>query len=281
MPVGQLNVANVYLGWDSRETQAYEVAYHSIVARASCPVRVTPIRLVQLEQQGLIRRPRQRLRKGRSMVISEGRVDRHVTAAASAGTLWDDISGAPMSTEFAISRFAALLLAQTGWALFADADIVSLGDIAELFALADPRFAVMVVKHAAIEGQGMKMDGQPQLPYSRKNWSSVMLFNCDHPGNRNLTLDMLNRKPGRDLHRFCWLQDHEIGALPLAWNWLVNIEPCPADVKLAHFTLGGPWLPDWSRREHDEIWLSAAQAVGTGSRADRSRNGSASMPDGC
>jgi hypothetical protein len=32
-----------------------------------------------------------------------------------------------------------------------------------------------------------------------------MVFNCDHPANRALTLDLINTVPGRDLHRFCWL----------------------------------------------------------------------------
>lgn len=260
------NVANIYIGWDSREGLAYEVAHHTLRANSSIPMRVTPLRLNQLEHQGIIRRPWQRLKKGRSMVISEGRVERHVVTAAQRGTLWDDVSQAPMSTEFAISRFAVPLLAQTGWAVFVDADVVFLGDVADLVALADPQFAVMVVKHADIPGQSVKMDNQPQVPYKRKNWSSVVLWNCDHPSNRFVTLELLNSKPGRDLHRFCWLADHEIGALPLAWNWLVNVEPCPDGVKLAHFTLGGPWLPDWSTREHDELWLSASTALRAGDR---------------
>ena len=255
------SVARVYIGADPRESDALEVAADSMLRRASVPVSLTPLMLRPLELAGLMRRPRRALGKGNPMVIVEGRVTRRVTTAAQCGTLWDEISAAPMSTEFAISRFLTPLLAHHGWALFIDCDVVFLADVAELFALADPEFAVMCVHHGVLDASGTKMDGQVQLPYVRKNWSSVMLFNCDHPANKGLTLDLINRAAGRDLHRFCWLDDRWIGRLPGEWNWLVGVQPRPAAPKLAHFTLGGPWLPNWSPREHDDIWRAAKAAL--------------------
>lgn len=262
-----LSVANVYIGWDPREEAAYEVARDSIHRHATMPVRITPLKLAQLEQVGIVRRPRSKMEKGRALFIRDGRVERRVVSFAQRGTIWDEVSQAPMSTEFACSRFAVPLLAQTGWAIFTDCDVVARGDVRELLEHADPQYAVQVVKHGPLEDTGAKMDGQPQIPYARKNWSSVVLWNCDHLSNRFLTLDVLNRTPGRDLHRFCWLDDHEIGALPLQWNWLVGVESCPIEWKLAHFTLGGPWLPGWSVREHDHIWLSAKKACAPAGRA--------------
>ncbi len=103
-------------------------------------------------------------------------------------------------------------------------------------------------------GSGTKMGGVVQTAYPRKNWSSVMLFNCDHPANRRLSLDDVNNRPGRDLHAFYWLHDSEIGELPPAWNWLVNVQPAPESVKIMHMTLGGPWMPNWEPAPHDEIW---------------------------
>lgn len=229
----------VFLGFDSREPVAYAVARHSILSRASVPVSVTPIELERNEQWGLLRRPRETL----------------------SGQMFDTISDAPMSTEFALSRFLTPFLAQKGWALFADSDTAALADIAELFALADDRYALMCVKHQHEPVPGVKMDGQRQTAYPRKNWSSVMLFNCEHPANYGLGLTMLNQRPGRDLHRFCWLFDEHIGALPPEWNWLVGVQPKPAAPKLAHFTLGGPWFPNWRTSEHDEIWERALQAM--------------------
>jgi hypothetical protein len=91
----------------------------------------------------------------------------------------------------------------------------------------------------------------------------VMLWNCDHPANQRLTLQDVNERPGRDLHRFYWLNDSEIGALPPEWNWLVGVQPKPAAPQIAHFTLGGPFTPGWKGAEHDEIWAEAEYAYGT------------------
>jgi len=256
--------AKVYIGWDPREVEAYNVAEFTLRELATVPVDVTPLVLSRLELQGLMRRPRSTLRPGRSLAVTEGHVQRRWVTASQAGTMFDDLSGAPMATEFALSRFLVPMLAQRGWALFVDCDVLFLADVAELFALADPRFAVMVVQHGDLPTAGFKMDGQPQVPYPRKNWSSVMLFNCNPPANLGLRLDVINSKPGRWLHGFGWLSDHDIGQLPAAWNWLVNVNPYPSPPKLAHYTLGGPWLPGWRGAEHDDLWLSAAARRGSG-----------------
>lgn len=222
----------VYIGWDSREEAAFDVATRSLKRRASRPVLVTPLKAQRLAECGLLRRPTD-LR----------------------GQRYDIPSNAPASTEFAISRFLVSHLAQIGWALFVDCDVVFLGDVAELFEYCDPKFAVMCVKHGAIDGGGTKMDGQIQTSYARKCWSSVMLVNCDHPANKRLSLIDVQERRGFDLHQFYWLADSEIGALPSTWNWLVNEQPKPANPKLAHFTKGGPFTPGWQGAEHDEIWL--------------------------
>lgn len=236
----------VYIGWDQRETEAYAVAENSLTRHASGPVDIKPLKLHQLYEERLLWRPVERV------------TDR----------MYDHLSDAPMSTEFAISRFLVPILQRSGWALFVDCDVVFLGDVSELFALAEDRFALMCVKHDHLPEVGVKMDGQLQVPYVRKNWSSVMLLNCDHPAWHRLTLQMVNHYPGDLLHRFCWLRDKEIGALPLAWNWLVGLEPKPEVPKLAHFTMGGPWLKDWQGAPHDELWLEAqahhAPACGAG-----------------
>lgn len=222
----------VYIGYDSREPEAYAVAESSLLRHASVPVSVTPLNAQRLAENGLLRRPTD-LR----------------------GQRYDIPSNAPASTEFAISRFLVPFLAQTGWALFVDSDVVFMGDVAELFALADPRYALMRVMHDHRPVNSLKMDGQAQTSYPRKNESSVMLFNCDHAANKRLSLVDVQERRGFDLHQFFWLHDLEIGALPMEYNWLVNVEPKPANPKIAHFTLGGPFTPGWHGAEHDEIWL--------------------------
>jgi lipopolysaccharide biosynthesis glycosyltransferase len=218
----------VYIGYDERERQAYRVAWHSLARRSG--IEATPLDIRKLESSGLLRRP----------------TDRR-------GGIYDLPSNAPCSTDFAISRFLVPLLAQSGWALFTDCDVVFLADARELKQLCDDRYAVMVVKHDQ-KGGGTKMDGQAQLSYPRKNWSSVMLINCDHPANKRLSLDDVNHRRGFDLHQFYWLNDSEIGELPPEWNWLVGVQPMPADPKIAHFTLGGPFTTDWRGGPYDEIW---------------------------
>jgi hypothetical protein len=223
----------VFIGFDAREAIAYEVAVSSLLRRASRPVSITPLVTQRLAESGLLRRPTD-LR----------------------GQRYDILSNAPASTDFAISRFLVPLLAQTGWALFTDSDVVFLEDVTKLLELADDRYAVMCVQHTDLHAAGRKMDNQVQSLYPRKNWSSVMLFNCDHPANRRLSLTDVQERRGFDLHQFYWLNDAEIGALPSEWNWLVGVQPKPATPKIAHFTLGGPFLAGWGGAEHDEIWLS-------------------------
>jgi lipopolysaccharide biosynthesis glycosyltransferase len=223
----------VYIGYDSREPEAYAVAESSLLRHASAPVSVTPLNAQRLAENGLLRRPTD-LR----------------------GQRYDIPSNAPASTEFAISRFLVPFLAQAGWALFVDSDVVFMNDVAQLFELADPKYAVMVVKHDHQPMNGSKMDGQVQTSYPRKNWTSVMLWNVDHPANKRLSLIDVQERRGFDLHQLYWLNDAEVGELPAEWNWLVGVQPKPTVPKIAHFTLGGPFLPNWQGAEHDEIWFS-------------------------
>jgi lipopolysaccharide biosynthesis glycosyltransferase len=232
-----MNPLRVFIGYDGRETEAYRVAESSLRRHASVPVDVTPLNAETLAAYGLLRRPQDRR-----------------------GYTYDIHSNAPQSTEFAISRFLVPHLAQTGWALFVDADVVFLADVADLFDQADPDKAVMVVKHQQPESGGTKMDGQAQLAYRRKNWSSVCLWNVNHPANRRLSLQDVNERPGRDLHAFYWLHDDEIGNLSCDWNWLVGVQEKPLFPKIAHFTLGTPNLaPDLADCQHAEIWWEASR----------------------
>lgn len=229
-----MNAFKIFIGYDSRERVVYKVAKRSMKRRSSATLDITPIKLNKVRKQGILIR---------LVEIKDGK-------------MWCPISEAPMATEFAISRFTVPFLCREGWALFVDCDVVALGDISELFALADSKYAVMCVKHNHVPTEITKMDGQQQTSYSRKNWSSVILWNCSHPANKELTLEKLNTWPGRDLHAFKWLKDEEIGELPVEWNYLVGITAVPVKPKLAHFTLGGPWIKDWKGGPMDDVWLN-------------------------
>lgn len=222
----------IYIGYEQREQDAYDVAERS-AREYGCDV--VPLYEPRLRLSGMLTRP------------SDTR-----------GQVWDFNSGAPQSTSFAIARFFVPLLAHAGWALFVDCDVVFMRDPHELLKVADPKKAVMVVKHPPMQLSGTKMDGQQQTTYHRKLWSSVVLWNVDHLANARLNLQMLNQWPGRDLHRFGWLADEEIGELAPEWNWLVGLQPKPKEPAVAHFTLGTPNMPGHEHDEHADLWTSRA-----------------------
>ncbi len=223
---------SIYIGYDPREDIAFRVFRKSIVANTQACCHIVPLKLGKLERQGLYRRPH----------FKEGQ------------QAWDVISDAPMSTEFSISRFLVPIIHQTGWALFADCDMLCRDDISKLFALRNDDYAVMCVKHDYKPLETVKMDGQAQVLYAKKNWSSVMLFNCDHPSNRKLTLDGLNAYPGRELHGFFWLGHGEVGSLPIYWNWLEGHSPKNVDPKIVHFTRGIPGMEGYENVDYADEW---------------------------
>ena len=214
----------VFIGWDTREDIAYQVAEHSILSRSK-DVDIVPLVQKDLRKVGLYTRP-------------------------------DD----PLSsTEFTFSRFLIpAIMNYKGWALFIDCDIIFLKNVQELFDLADDRYAVMCAKHDYEVKEGIKMDGKQQTVYPRKNWSSVFLINCGHPSNQKLTPDLVNTETGKYLHRFSWLDDNEIGEFSHEWNWLVGVynEPTDGRPNAIHYTEGGPWFKNYRNCEYSKEWIS-------------------------
>jgi hypothetical protein len=114
----------------------------------------------------------------------------------------------------------------------------------------------MCVQHDYTPREGVKMDGQTQTVYPRKNWSSVMLINCGHPSNRAVTKDLVNdpEVTGAYLHRFSWLEDSEVGELDHTWNYLVGVYNDIETPKLIHYTEGGPWFENYRHCEKNKLW---------------------------
>lgn len=242
----------ICIGYDPREEDAYKVAVESAKHHAPPGTLVTGVHLSELVGLGWYRRR------------TEIRNDK----------LWDVISEAPMSTEFAISRFLSIEVADhalskaglewdfdaTTWVMFMDCDMLVRKPLAPLFELANKpenlAKAVLCVQHKHEPPEGVKMDGQAQLQYARKNWSSVMLINpFNHTNMLDLTIELVNTVPGRDLHRFCWLKDEEIGAIPTEYNWLVGHSPNDIDPVIVHFTEGGPWFEGYKDVPYADEWL--------------------------
>ena len=224
------------MGWDSRESLGYDVAEFSLRKRLRADERVdvVPLILTDLRARGLYWRS-------------------------------EDLEG---TTEFTVSRFLVpKLMNFDGWALFCDSDVLFLRSVCDLFSgFADNehnrKFALMCVKHvepAPTERVGMKKTGVTQSWYPRKNWSSVVLWNCGHPSNAVMTAKFVNGQSPRFLHRFSWLGDDEIGSLPAAWNHLVGYEGTgsySSSLSLLHYTNGAPYMPGWRHGPMSDVWKS-------------------------
>jgi lipopolysaccharide biosynthesis glycosyltransferase len=212
----------VFVGYDDREDIAYKVCEYS-VKRKNKKAQVFPLKQEELKDANLYWREK------------------------------DPLS----STAFTFTRFLVpALMNYEGWAIFCDCDIIWMLDPAEIMKYADEKYAVMVVKHDYTPPEGLKMDGQKQLPYPRKNWSSVILWNCGHPSNKKVTPDLVNTETGQYLHRFNWLKNEEIGELTHHWNWLVNHyhEPKDGTPHVIHYTEGGPWFENYKHCEYGYHW---------------------------
>lgn len=233
--------ASIYIGFEPREAAAFAVTKNSVKRRLNLPFPVHGIVLEEMRRQGLFWRPQ----------------ERH------GGQLWDVISEAPCATEFSISRFLTPHIARErvaypaapAWALFMDSDMLALTNVGRVFEELHDDFAVMCVKHLHEPPSGFKMDHQIQTAYARKNWSSFAAYNLRHPANKGLTVEMINSIPGRDLHRFCWLEDSQIGDLHPTWNWLSTFgTPTDGTPRVVHFTEGTPDMPGYEDVPFADAW---------------------------
>jgi hypothetical protein len=224
-PENGMSALRIYVGWDSREPEAFDVCRASLERHSNATLHITPIIQDDLRERGLYHR---------------------------------DVD--PLaSTEFTYTRFLVPYLAgYEGWALFCDCDFLWTRDVAEIFAKADEKYAVMCVQHDYRPRETVKMDGQTQSVYPRKNWSSLMLLNCSHPATRKLNVETANTQSGAYLHRFQWVDDAEIGGLDPTWNWLEGWDsPDPERAPGAiHFTRGGPWFENWRHVDYADLWLA-------------------------
>jgi hypothetical protein len=226
----------VYMGFDPRDTLAFEVAAFSLRRHASIPVEIKPLKDWELRARGLF---------SRTVWINE------------AGQRFDGRDGVACSTEFSYLRFLVPALegfAET-WVLFTDPDVLWRADAAELLALIEPDKAIMCVKHDHRPREAVKMTGTLQRHYARKNWSSLMLLRP--AANRALTRYRVNMESKDWLHQLAWLADEEIGALPEAWNWLAGWSPPEVEPKLVHFTRGTPDMPGHDDEAFAAEWRQA------------------------
>ena len=207
----------IFVGFDQKEAIAYHTFTQSLIECSSIPLSIVPLAENNLN------------------FYDEKHTD---------GT-----------NKFTYSRFLIpYLMGYDGWAIFFDGDMVCLSDLKKLKNFFNPNYAVSVVKHEYKTKQKTKYFGQKNEDYPRKNWSSVIIWNCSHPKNRILTPSLINNKDGAFLHRFRWLSDVDIGSLPKSWNWLAIEYPEKENLNLIHYTLGTPCFKQYANSSLSEHW---------------------------
>jgi len=219
-----IDIAKIVIGFDQRESVAYHTFTQSIIEKSSIPVSFTPLAINTL--------------KG----YEETHTDK--------------------SNDFVYSRFLTPYLNNfSGWAIFADGDMICQKDIKELWDLKDESKALLVVKHEYQTKARQKYLGNINENYPRKNWSSIILWNCKHPKHKILTPEFIANQTGKFLHRFSWLDDDDIGDLPKEWNWLAIEYPENKEANLIHYTLGTPCFKDYRDTEMSDIWHETQQRM--------------------
>jgi len=212
----------IFIGFDQREAVAYHVCCQSIIERASIPVSFHP--------------------------LAKGMLSGF------------DRSG---SNAFTYSRYLIPYLNNfVGWALYIDGDMVVDCNIAQMLELQREHFdkAAVVVKHDYQTRHARKYIGSTMESvnehYPRKNWSSVILWNCAHFANRCLMPEYVQEAKPSFLHRFEWLKDEQLGELPAWWNHLVGEYP-PESPSLYHYTLGIPGIKYYADISGSWKWHSS------------------------
>ena len=165
------------------------------------------------------------------------------------------------ATEFTYTRFLSPYLNNyKGIAIFCDSDFLWECDIYEelmpyIEKMLNQKGSVCCVKHEYQEKKSLKMNNLIQTDYPRKNWSSLIVFNCLHEDCKKLTLNNVNNQSPAWLHRFQWCQDKNIIELPKTYNYLVEIYHDEDNPKVIHYTNGGPWHYLYQKTEFYEKWL--------------------------
>ena len=210
----------IFVGFDGKvEPVAYHTFCQSVIEKSSIPVSFTPLALNTLSE------------------YKETHTDG--------------------SNAFIYSRFLVPYLCDfKGMALFVDGDMICRTDIAEILWEHDQDEAVKVVKHYYQTKHPIKYLGAKNEDYPKKNWSSVMLWNCGHHLNKQLTPQFVMDKPGKYLHRFEWLKhEDQVGKLDDTWNWLADEYNHNPDAKITHYTIGSPCFKGYQNGDYSDEWF--------------------------
>ncbi len=210
-------IVDIIVGFDQREAVAYHTFTQSVIEQSTIPIRFTPLSMKSLS--------------GYNEVHKDG------------------------SNDFIYSRFLVpYMMNFKGWAIYADGDMVCLQDIKNLWSLRNNNYAVQVVKHDYKTKITEKYWGNKNEDYPRKNWSSLILWNCEHKAHKILDPDFIQKQTGAFLHRFSWVKDTDIGEINKEWNWLAMEYEDKKDINLIHYTIGTPCFKEYNNTSLSSYW---------------------------
>jgi len=211
------DIVELAVGFDQREAIAYHTFVQSVIDKSTIPVKFLPLNMNALSSYN----------------------ETHTDG----------------SNQFIYSRFLVpYLLNFKGWAIYADGDMVCVEDIKKLWDLRDANYAVQVAKHNYKTKIQNKYWGNKNENYPRKNWSSLILWNCEHPSHKVLTPEFIEKQSGAFLHRFSWINDDEIGELKKEWNWLAMEYEEKKEIHLIHYTIGTPCFEEYENTSLASYW---------------------------
>ncbi len=239
----------VFVGYDVREHPAWLVCRETLIHPAASPeyqengldINVVPLSHKELRRQGLFDR--------------EWTIDKN-------GQPWDNVDGRPFSTDFSHSRFLVPHIAKQmgikGPVVFVDCDFMFLEPITQMLDGLDRSKVISVVKHdTSTLVEGTKMDGVKQTTYSRKLWSSLMVFNMSHPDIDRFSKDVANIAAGSELHGLLGLPDSEIGEISSQWNYIPTMTELASsyiNANAVHWSMGGPWMKGYEKAMFAPLW---------------------------
>lgn len=210
-------IVDIIVGFDQREAVAYHAFAQSVIEKSTIPVRFLPLSIASLSD------------------YKETHEDG--------------------SNDFIYSRFLVpSIMNFKGWSIYADGDMICLEDIKKLWDLRDKKYAVQVVKHDYKTKIAQKYWGNKNEDYPRKNWSSLILWNCEHQSHKILTPEFIQNQTGAFLHRFSWIDDKYIGAIEKEWNWLAMEYEEKKDINLIHYTIGTPCFEEYETKSLSSYW---------------------------
>tara|TARA_R110002167_G_scaffold153145_1_gene347306 strand:+ start:1100 stop:1795 length:696 start_codon:yes stop_codon:yes gene_type:complete len=215
----------IFIGYDPKEAIAFHTLVQSIMNKATIPFDIVPLDI-------------------KNLPMYTRKVD------------------AKQSNEFSFTRFLVPYLSSyKGISIYLDCDMMLRTDIADLITEIGTK-PIYVVKHDYKPKNKNKYLGARQYNYPRKNWSSVIVWNCSHASNLIVTPDLVNNSKPNYLHQLQFVKDEEIGELDVRWNWLVGeYSNTPEDVKNVHWTLGGPYFEKYKDVEFANEWTAMLKKV--------------------